>query len=366
MSSPTGLRLKMVLTVGALGILSVSLYRTYTLSNFFVLGLLFVMLQLLSQSLVIEEIFEPKIVIVGLGVTGLCAARRLEELGYSNYVVLEQSSKAGGLASSVTDAQGFTWDLGVHVIFSHFEFFDALDDEVLPPSAWYEHTRVSPAFMRGRFVGYPVQDNLANFPADEAERIIANLRATRDDRQRCAEVTGKANFADWMHYCFGDELTASFGRPYNYKVWAYPAEELNSQWVGERVAVIDADDVEQRYRAGVERTNWGPNAVFRYPINGTGSVWSAVHKSLRADRLRLNAHVRHIDVEKREVLLANGGLSLHYDKLLSTMPIDKLASMVSLPEPLKEYVDKGFLHQSCHLVGYGLECPMPKELVVSV
>jgi protoporphyrinogen oxidase len=170
---------------------------------------------------VTEELNEPMIAIIGAGVTGLCAMRRLEELGYANYYVLEQSEKLGGLASSILDKNGFRWDLGVHVIFSHFEFFDAILDEALPPSAWIEHSRKSPAFMRGRFVGYPVQDNLVNFPEAEAERILNDLESTRADRQRCADVTGKVNFAEWMHYCFGEELTASFGRPYNSKVCVY-------------------------------------------------------------------------------------------------------------------------------------------------
>ncbi|HEX6213166.1 MAG TPA: NAD(P)-binding protein, partial [Vicinamibacterales bacterium] len=67
---------------------------------------------------------EPRIVIIGAGPTGLGAAWRLHELGHHNWVLYESTDHPGGLASSVVDTQGFTWDLGGHVLFSHYKYFD--------------------------------------------------------------------------------------------------------------------------------------------------------------------------------------------------------------------------------------------------
>ena len=72
----------------------------------------------------------PRIVIIGAGPTGLAAGYRLRELGYTNFVMLEAREKVGGLASSETSAQGFTYDIGGHVLFSHYPYFDALFDTV--------------------------------------------------------------------------------------------------------------------------------------------------------------------------------------------------------------------------------------------
>ena len=74
---------------------------------------------------------EPRIIIIGAGPTGLSAAWRLEELGHHGWTLYEQASGAGGLATSVVDAQGFTWDLGGHVLFSHYRYFDALMERAL-------------------------------------------------------------------------------------------------------------------------------------------------------------------------------------------------------------------------------------------
>ena len=69
--------------------------------------------------------------IIGGGPTGLGAAHRLNELGHKNWLLLEQSNRLGGLASSEIDDQGFVWDLGGHVLFSHYEYFDSLLSQLL-------------------------------------------------------------------------------------------------------------------------------------------------------------------------------------------------------------------------------------------
>ena len=67
-------------------------------------------------------------VIIGGGPTGLGAAHRLCELNQSDWVLLEKSGSLGGLASSVVDEQGFIWDLGGHVLFSHYDYFDRSEE----------------------------------------------------------------------------------------------------------------------------------------------------------------------------------------------------------------------------------------------
>ena len=55
---------------------------------------------------------QKRILIIGSGPCGLGAAYRLNELGHDNFLVLEASPSAGGLACSVVDDNGFTWDMG--------------------------------------------------------------------------------------------------------------------------------------------------------------------------------------------------------------------------------------------------------------
>ena len=50
------------------------------------------------------EPHQKKIVIIGAGPTGLGAAYRLKELGYTNFMVYDRLPHIGGLASSFTDS----------------------------------------------------------------------------------------------------------------------------------------------------------------------------------------------------------------------------------------------------------------------
>src|SRR5205085_1116871 len=52
------------------------------------------------------------ILILGAGPTGLGAAWRLDTLGARDWHLCEAAPAAGGLAGSVVDDHGFTWDLG--------------------------------------------------------------------------------------------------------------------------------------------------------------------------------------------------------------------------------------------------------------
>ena len=97
---------------------------------------------------------ETEYLVLGGGPTGLGAACRLQEKNL-DWHLLEAESDFGGLASSFVDENGFTWDLGGHVQFSHYEAFDRYMDLALGRDGWFNHERESWIWMRDRFVPYP-------------------------------------------------------------------------------------------------------------------------------------------------------------------------------------------------------------------
>ena len=144
------------------------------------------------------------VLIVGAGPTGLGAAWRLEELGHRDWWLCEAEASAGGLASSVTDEHGFTWDLGGHVQFSHYDYVDRLLDDLLGPDGWLCHERRAAVSLRERFVSYPFQLNLHHLPDAERDVCLAGLDACR------ANGPPPANFAEWIDRSFGAGIAAIF------------------------------------------------------------------------------------------------------------------------------------------------------------
>lgn len=60
-----------------------------------------------------------------------------------------------------------------------------------------------------------------------------------------------------------------------------PPKEMQCEWLGERVATVDVDRAITNVIHNKEDAGWGPNAVFRFPLEGgTGGIWKGVAKLL--------------------------------------------------------------------------------------
>ena len=294
----------------------------------------------------------PRVVVVGAGPCGLACGRELARLGCDDFAIVERSDRAGGHAGSEVDANGFTWDQGGHVVFSHFGEFDKLLADVMGDEV-YHHERSSYIRFDDRWVPYPFQNNLRHLPPEVAYECILGL----------IEAPGgnpEMDFATWMEAVFGGGITHHFMRPYNFKVWATPPERMASQWIGERVSVVDHRRALRSMIFGDDDAAWGPNNLFVFPAEGgTGEIYRRLAGRL-SDRVVYGREAVCIDVEQRVVEFADGGVE-PYDKLVSTMPIDRLVRMLRhAPETVRASADE-LEHNGVYIVGIGYESPLKDD-----
>jgi protoporphyrinogen oxidase len=290
-----------------------------------------------------------RLVIVGAGPTGLGAAHRLQERGHDDWVVLEASDGVGGLARSFTDAAGFTYDIGGHVLFSHYPYYSDVADRALGQD-YSELQREAWVFMEGRFIPYPFQNNIRDLrPQTVYECLVGLIEAQRRQHD-------PATFADWLEAVFGAGMARHFMLPYNQKVWATPPELMAYGWIGERVPVVDVAAVLRNVVLGEDQLGWGPNSTFRYPLRGgTGRLYEEIAKPLY-DRIELDRPVVAVDPAARTVVTADGR-GWRYDALLSTMALDELVGACE-GAPAAVRVAAGRLAWSgTHVVGVGLDRP---------
>ena len=292
------------------------------------------------------------IVVLGAGPTGLSAAWRLQELGHSDWLLLDAADEPGGLACSVVDDAGFTWDMGGHVVFSHYEYFDRLLDSLI--GDWLEHQRESWVWIRERFIPYPFQHNIWKLPAEDLARCIDGLLEVEAARLSGKPQTKPANFAQWIAQNFGPGLADVFMTPYNRKVWAYDPSKLAAAWMGERVATVDLKRSIHNLIFKRDDVSWGPNARFRFPLHGgTGAIWKALANRLDPSRVRLKSTVVAVDTTKKTLRLSDGSI-ISYDKLISTMPLDTLLRII-VDQPSLTALAPGFVHSSTHVIGIGID-----------
>ncbi|HEX5243844.1 MAG TPA: FAD-dependent oxidoreductase [Tepidisphaeraceae bacterium] len=296
-----------------------------------------------------------KIVIIGAGPTGLGAAYRLKELGYKNFELYDRHPYIGGLASSFKDSAGFTWDIGGHVMFSHYKYYDDIFDKLMG-NDFQLNMRECWVRMFDKWVPYPFQNNIRYLPKEVCCECLTGLVEAQTRR----DYKATKNFKEFIDAVFGDGIVKHFMGPYNFKVWAHPPEMMNKEWIGERVAVLDINRAIRNVVMGSDDFGWGPNNQFKFPLyGGTGEFYRRFEKPLEG-HVRLNKTVDFINLVKKEVRFKDGEI-VRYDDLITAMPLDKLCNDVlngEVPREIKK-ATASLRHSGGYMVGVGIKQPCP-------
>ena len=118
------------------------------------------------------------------------------------------------------------YDVGGHVIFSHYKYFDDCIDEALPKEDdWYTHQRISYVRCKNLWVPYPFQNNISMLPKKEqVDCIDGMIDAAMEAR---VANTKPKTFDEWIVRMMGTGIADLFMRPYNFKVWAVPTTKVS-------------------------------------------------------------------------------------------------------------------------------------------
>jgi len=290
--------------------------------------------------------------ILGGGMSGLSCAYHLKH----DYLLIEKSDEPGGLSRSIKQ-DGFVFDHTGHLLHLHKPYTKNLVPELLGDN-FVEHDRRAWIYSHDIYTPYPYQANLHGLPPEiiaeclkglEDAQKIGNRSTDGLDPDRTKRPSPPAipvakdrrnpqTFENWVLYTFGAGFGKHFFFPYNEKLWAVSMKELTDEWVAPFVPLPSIREIQEGSSA--DRTNqYGYNATFYYPREGgIQALAFAFAKELKDIRLKTEAS--SIDLERREVTLADGE-TLSYDFLVTTLPLARFLKMArSLPPEIQK------LHQT--------------------
>jgi protoporphyrinogen oxidase len=289
---------------------------------------------------------DKKIIIIGGGPTGIGAAYHLNKLGYTNWVLYEKHNYIGGHSSTHTDEKGFLWDEGGHVLFSHFDYYDKFVRESLGKN-FYKHERESWVKFPKAWVPYPFQNNIHRLSDEDQKLVVKGLLKIKNKKVK------SKNFREWIINSFGKGIADLFMLPYNFSVWATPANKMAYNWIGERVSVINIPKIIKNLEEKKDDISWGPNNVFVFPkYGGTKGIYEPLAKKLKKN-IQYNKEIVNVDF-KNKIVTFQDGKTDNYDYLISAAPIDTLVKYSNAPILIKN-IAASLIYNSIIIIGLGLK-----------
>ena len=297
----------------------------------------------------------PRVVILGLGVSGLGCAVELARRGIP-FLAFEKEDRAGGLART-DSAGGFPFDRGPHILLSAppeiDRFLATLDG--LDLTACSARSGIALDGDLQRVIPAPFQRHLNHLPLAERARLLPGiLRAGRRSHP-------PANYAEYVIGRCGRGVYDLFLRGYDSKRLRFPLDRLPPDWSNRIEATSLASLFGFRANGGGQRED-----RFRYPREGgIEALPKAMARLLPADSARYRHSAVEFRPEAKEVVFANGE-TVSYDCLVTSLPLPETLAAIRAPPPEIRRAAESLHFTSVFVVNAAIEAPPPEWSLLRV
>ena len=265
-----------------------------------------------------------RVAIFGAGVAGLSTARALAARGHEVHVY-EAAERAGGLAASYRDPDGFAYDHGPHFLLSSLADLLGIGAECAPVR-YYEDLHVG-----GRSYAFPF--GFVRNPAYCASVAWATL--TRPLRRP------PGSLADFLTAYYGAHFAGQVLIPLIEKWAGAPAATLSLDFA-HRLLPADLGYVVysllKRLRGGVTEDYYQKGRTVVYPREGCASIIRAL-ATTPGVQVHLGAPLERLEVAGGRVTgSVVGGKAVAADHYVSTIPLDDLARLLAAPPEVQPWL----------------------------
>lgn len=281
------------------------------------------------------------IAVLGAGVSGLTAARLLKDKGV-NVTVYEKCDQIGGLAKS-RFKDGYLYDPhGGHIFNSkHKEVVDWVFS-ILPKENWQFTVRNAKIYFSGQYISYPFELSLSELNIDDAVECVNDFILSKQGAE-------PDNFRDWLIWNFGEAIANYYMLPYNEKIWAYPLEKMETQWMQGKMPLPTKKEMIRSVLLKNPSERKMPHSTFYYPIDG--GIQTMINAIAEGLDIKYASPVNKIE-KSDESWIINGECS--YDRIISTIPLPIISKCMNLPDKIDQAIS-GLKYNSLNTVLFN--CP---------
>lgn len=275
-----------------------------------------------------------KTIILGAGLSGISTAYFLQnEKDFDDITLLEMEKTPGGLCRSIKK-DGYTYDIGPHILFSKDKEMLELMLSVLDEGK-NDLVRSNQILYKGNRVQYPFENDLSKLPEEDLNYCI---NAFNNNPYENYQAT---NMIQFFLKTFGEGITNSYLRPYNEKIWKYDPAYMNTSMV-DRIPKPTKEEI-KRSAAGETIQGYLHQLYFSFPTKGgIEAVPNGFLKRLNKDKCKVitNAKVTNIKKNNNRYEVTASGKTYEADLIISTIPVQALTnSYENATKELKNHVD---------------------------
>ena len=252
--------------------------------------------------------------IVGAGISGLSYATAAG----GDYQIIEAEEQIGGYCRTIRK-EGFVWDYSGHFFhFQHPELRDYVMQRIAPDEMLTvnKHTQI---LYKDRHVDFPFQMNIHQLEQQEFIDCLYDLFSI-------PENATSDTFKQMLYAKFGRSIADKFLIPYNSKLYATDLDNLDVDAMGRFFPYADKEQIVRNFR-NPEGNSY--NATFLYPKEGCIRIVNSVASHVDSSRISLGERLLSVDMKTHTAV--TNRRTLHFDRLISTMPLPRLLDICSVP-----------------------------------
>jgi len=270
-------------------------------------------------------------VILGGGLSAISSAYFLQERDdIDEILILEKEDAPGGLCRSIKK-DGYTYDIGPHILFSKDKEMLSLMLEMLDEKN--DLRRSNQIIYKGRYVQYPFENDLSKLPKEDLDYCVTNFLHNPYENYRAD------NMLQFFLKTFGEGITNTYLRPYNEKIWKYDPSFMDTQMV-DRIPKPTHEEI-MRSASGETVDGYVHQLYFSYPSEGgiEAVVQGFIKKLNKKCRIKCDQAITSLKKNGSRYEIVSNGELIEADRVMSTIPIQELSEIYAVPKEIQEHIE---------------------------